>query len=307
MSLYDVAIIGGGVSGLASGLYSRRYNLSTAVLQGKKPGGWTAIAGIIENYPGVRSISGYDLVGVMKEQNKELGVEILNYVAKGIIKKGEGDFVIQTEKEEIQAKSVVLAHGTEHRKLGLENEDKFMGKGVAICAVCDAPLFKDKVVFVVGGGDSSLKGCSLLSQYASQVYLITRESELHGEPINLKRMREKKNVKVIYNTEVTKILGGEMLEQVELKEEFEGKKLWDAQGLFVMIGFVPRADYFKDLGVKLDKRGYIEVDKFMKTTVPGVLAAGDCTNGTGGFKQAIVGAAQGAMAATSANDYLAKL
>jgi thioredoxin reductase (NADPH) len=198
---------------------------------------------------------------------------------------------------------LIFALGTERRKLGLPNEKELVGKGVHYCVTCDGPLYTGKTIAIVGGGDASVKGTNLAGVYAKKVYLLTREKELHAEPVNYEMMKKLGDkVEVIYECAVKEIVAKEKgigLEKIVLET---GGKTGDltVDGLFVEIGALPNVELAKGVGVELDERGYIKVDNFMQTNIDGIFAAGDTTNHFGAFKQDITAAATGAMAATSA-------
>lgn len=302
---YDVAIVGSGMAGLSAGLYAARYELSTAVI-GDMLGGATSTAWTIENYPGYKEIDGYDLIVKVKEQNEALGVKIINDKVAGMKKSKTGfELTLRDGGDHvINAKTVILAVGAARRKLGIDREDELAkGKGVHYCATCDAPLYKGKVIGVVGGGDASVKGMNLAVQYADKIHVFVRGDQLKAEPINYERLQphiESGKVEVHFKTEVTELLGSERLTSVKTND---GREI-ELDGLFVEIGAVPEVELAQALGVELDKHGYIAVNNMMETNVPGIYAAGDTTNFFGHFKQDITAAAMGAVAATSAFNFI---
>lgn len=302
--MVDVAIIGSGMAGLSAALYTARYELSTVVI-GAEFGGATSTAWTIENYPGYKAIDGYDLMMKVKEQVEALGVKVIaDKIEK--ITKTDGGFELTGESgEEYRAKSVIFAHGAARRKLRLPKEDDFsQGKGLHYCTTCDGPLYKSKTIAIVGSGDAAVKGALLAGQYTEKIYMIVRGDGLHPEPINAERLKPYlgQKVEVLPNKEVKEILGDSRLTGVKLSDGQELK----LDGLFVEIGAVPEMALVTSLGVKLDQSGYIAVDNMMETNIEGVLAAGDCTNFFGHFKQDITAAAMGAAAATSAFNFLQK-
>ncbi len=299
MIVYDLIIIGGGAAGLAAGIYAARYKLKTLIVQGDEPGGDTAIAALVENYPGFDAIDGFELTQRMESHAKKTGVEF----TQGEVSVAQNQyhcFILKIGENTYQSKTIILAVGSKRRRLNLPNEKELVGKGVAYCTTCDSPLFKDKIIAIVGGGDASVKGANLAASYAKHLYLIARGDSLIAEPVNLSRFNELKNTTVLYGTEVKEIVGKDHLEKVILSKEFNGSLDLKLDGLFIEVGALPKNQLAKDLGVKLDQNGYIEVDKFMQTNVDGIFAAGDISNASGYFKQTIMAAAQGAMAATSA-------
>ncbi len=299
---YDLIIVGSGAAGLAAALYAGRYKMKTLVI-GEAFGGETSTAGKIENYPGVLSIDGYDLMNIMKSQAVGLGTKL----AKGRVEKiknQDGFFKVFTEDEEFQGTTVILAFGSRRRHLNLPNEKELVGKGVHYCWTCDGPLYGGKTVAMVGGGDSSVKGVNFLEEYAEKIYLISREQELRAEPVNMEQMKKLGDkVEVILANQVQEIVGQNMLEKIVLSKTYHGSSELKIDGLFVEIGFDPDITLSKQLGVELDEKHYMKVDNMMKTNVAGVFAAGDATNHFGSFKQDITAAAMGAVAATSAYEY----
>ncbi|MBI5135293.1 FAD-dependent oxidoreductase [Candidatus Uhrbacteria bacterium] len=306
--MYDLLVVGSGAAGLSAGIYAGRYLLNTVIVQGKDFGGETAVAALIENYPGYIEIDGYDLMVKMKEQAEHVGAKIMAGWVTAITKKAEGHFVATLGSgETLEAKSVILATGSRRRRLNLPNEEALTGKGVSYCTTCDAPLYKGKTIAIIGGGDSSVKGANLAALYAEKVYLIARGKAVNAEPVNYARLTQKKNVEMVYETEVKEIIGADRLEKIILSKPLNGSVELALGGLFVEVGALPNNDLAKSLGVELDARGFVEVDPFMQANIPGVMVAGDLCNETGGFKQDIVAAAQGSMAATSAYQYVGGL
>lgn len=300
--VYDVLVIGGGAAGLSAGLYSARYLMKTCIVRGKEPGGETAIASLIENYPGILSIDGFDLMQVMEQQNKKLGVTLLDGEVTSLKKDGHCFTAALSEGgEELTAKSLIFAMGSKRRRMGLPKEKELTGHGVSYCATCDAPLYKGKIVAIVGGGDAAVKGANLASPYAEKVYMFVRGKAMRAEPINQDLLAQKKNVEVVYETEVKELIGEKQLEKVILSKPYNGSTEFALGGLFVEIGAEPNTALAKQLDVVLDNLGWIEVDPMMHTNVDGVFAAGDIVNETGAFKQDVVAASQGAIAATAAH------
>ncbi len=296
--MYDVAILGCGPAGLTASIYASRYGLNPIVLYSKF-GGMTVEAYIVENYPGFESINGLDLIKKIFNHAKKFGGKFIEEEIKEV-KKEKGFFILRSEKNTYKAKSLIIATGTEKRKLGIKNEEKFIGKGLSYCFSCDAPFYKGKIVGVIGGSSSAAKAAIYLSDIAKKVYLIYRREKLRAEPILIEKIGKKKNIEVLYNTIVEKLEGKEFLEYVVTNK---GKLVLD--GIFVEIGGVPSNAIALQLGVKLDENGFIIVDREMRTNVEGVFAAGDITNST--LKQIITAAAQGAVAAFTAYNFLKKI
>ena len=300
--VYDLIIIGSGAAGLAAGLYARRYQMKTLVVTGEF-GGETATAGSIENYPGVLSIDGYDLMKTMKDQVEALGGEVREGWVKEIKKQGHF-FSLTTDTDTVQARTLILAIGAKRRHLGLPKEKELTGRGVHYCTTCDGPLYGGKTIAMVGGGDSSVKGVNFLAEYAKKIFFIVRGKEIVAEPINRKQMETLGNkVEILLETEVKEIIGEQKLEKVILSKPYKGSTELVLDGLFVEIGFDPDQTFAKQLDIALDEHGYLKVDNLMRTNVPGVFGSGDGTNFFGRFKQDITAAALGSVAATSAYEY----
>ncbi len=299
---YDIAIIGTGGSGIAAAIYSARFNLKTIVI-GEKYGGLIVDTHLVENYPGFVRLSGYDLMQEFKKHVEDYKnkVTLLDATAQHAKKTKEG-FEIETSEGKIHARAVILATGTERKKLNIPGEKEYTNRGISYCATCDAPLFKNKIVGIVGGSDSAVKEGLLLSEYASKVYVIYRGEAVHAEPINMERIKKAKNVEIITKTNVLEAKGEKFLNRIILDKPFNGKKELELGGLFIEIGHIVRNELAKELKIALDKKGEIIVDKNSNTNVEGVFAAGDVTNRE--WKQLITGVAEGCVAAWSVYEYL---
>jgi len=305
---YDFIVIGAGVAGLAAGMYAARLGLKTLVLGAahgsEMPvGGVITTTNIVENYPGFIKLSGNELAENIKKHAESYDlVEIKEEKVSKVGKKGKG-FVVKASGEEYLGKSVLFATGTKWKKLEVPGGKEFEHKGVAYCALCDAPLFKGKRVCVVGGSDVAAKDTLVLSEHAEKVYIIYRKEKIRAEPSNLKRIEENKKIEVINNTNVLEVKGKDFVEKVVLDKAFGGKKELEVSGVFVAIGHVVLSDLAKGLGVKLNKGGEIVIDhKTGETNVGGVFAAGDVADKP--FKQAITGVAEGCTAAHSAFEFV---
>lgn len=300
---YDLVILGAGPAGLTAGIYAARYGLKT-ILVSRDMGGTANLAHKIENYPGF-SGSGADLMKKFFEQAKEHGADYLNDDIIDI-KKDKNRFTITTSSRKfISVKAVIIALGTQRKKLNVSGEDKFLGKGVSYCATCDGAFFRNKIVAVIGGGDSACKATLLLSEICKKVYMIYKGDSEHCEYISSKKLRETKNVEILYNTIPLEIKGKEVVSGLVV--DVGGKavpieKKIDLEGVFIEVGALPLTDMAKMLKMKIDKEEYIVVDSEMKTSVSGVFAAGDVVKSK--MKQVVLSAAQGAIAAKSAHDFL---
>lgn len=301
---YGLIIIGGGPAGLSGAMYAGRLNLKTLVLA-MLPGGLLTTIHDIENWPGYKMISGMDLANNLMEHAKTSGAEIkfeeAVSVEKGKNEAGEAVFKVKTASgATYESYTLLFATGGKHRLLGVPGEKEFSGKGVSYCALCDANFYKDKPVLVVGGGDAAVKDALVLAEKCSKVYMLVR-SVLRAEAANVKLLEQNSKIEIIYGTEVAKIIGTTKVERVKLKT---GKEL-AVDGVFVAVGSDPVNVLAKDLGVALNDKGEIIVDRASQTNLAGVYAAGDCTDIE--IKQAIVGSSQAVMAAYSTFKYLRNL
>ena len=293
--MYDIIIIGAGPAGLTAAVYARRAGKTALVLESVTYGGQIIKTKDIENYPAEGKITGVELAKKMYEQAKELGTE---FEFEEVVElKTDGDEkVVVTEDGEYRAKAVVIATGSAERKLGLENEDKFTGKGVSYCATCDGAFFKGKVVAVAGGGNSALYEALYLADLAEKVYLIHRREELRGDDILVDKLKEKGNVEFVLGSNVTELIGDEKLEAIKINDE----KVIEVSALFVAIGREPKNDFAKD--VQKDESGYILADEDCKTNVDGIFVAGDTR--TKKVRQIVTAVSDGATAATAAVKYI---
>jgi len=301
---FDLIIVGLGPAAYSAALYAARYMLRTLVI-GETPGGQLTEAGEVDDYLGLIGINAQDMIKVFNKHIEKYNVPVVLDHVESIRKDGD-EFVVKAKRKgEFKAKSVILAIGVKRRKLNVPGEAEFTGRGVSYCSICDAPLFKNKVVAVIGGGDSALEGAEILSRYATKVYLIHRRDEFKGQPIYLENIKAKPNVEIILNTVVTEIKGDKLVKSIVTKNVKTGEtKELNVNGVFVEIGFEPPTDFARANGLETDAMGYIKVDEWMRTNIQGVFAAGDCTGMWLGFRQVITSAAQGAVAAHSAFRYL---
>lgn len=312
-SEYDFIIIGAGVTGLSAAMYGARLGLKTLCLgttHGTElpVGGVITTTNIVENYPGFIKLSGSELAEAIEKHARSYELVTIIEEKAVSVDKEKNKFKVKTDNNEYIGKTILFATGTKWKKLEVPGSIEFENKGVGYCALCDAPLFRNKIVGLVGGGDSSAKDALVLSEHAKKVYIIYRGEKIHPEPINLKRIEEKVKlgkIEIINNANVKEVKGGKSVERVILDREFNGKKELELQGLFIAIGHIALTDLAKKLGVKLDKKGEIILDhKTSETNLPGVFAAGDCADKP--FKQAITGVAEGCTAAYSAYEFITK-
>jgi thioredoxin reductase (NADPH) len=288
---YDVVIIGAGPAGLTAGVYSGRYKLKTLII-GKLFGGMAGEAYEICNFPSYGKILGRELVLKMIEQVKKIGIEIKQEEVTDVSKKKNG-FEIATNKEKYFSKKIIIATGTERKKLNLAREKEFTGIGISYCAVCDAPFYKDKIVGIVGGSDAALTASLLLSKFAKKVYVIyRREKFFRAEPTWVEEVKKNRKITLLFNSEITELNGNEKLEEIEINK----KRKMKIDGLFIEIGSVPNTELAKKLKLKIENN-YIKIDKKQKTNIKGIFAAGDITNNP--LKQMVTACGEGAIAADS--------
>lgn len=308
--LYDLIIIGGGVVGLSAAMYAGRLGLKTLVI-GELSGGTITLTEVIENYPGFISITGSELARLIENHAKDYDIDLLNDLVKKVEinkEKQRGSFKVLTKNNVFSSKTILFATGTKVKKLGIPGEDKFSGKGISYCVLCDGPLFKNKIVGIVGGSDSAVKEAVLLTEYAKKVYIIYRGEKVHPEPPNQKRMEEKikqGKIEIINNTNVIEIKGDKMVNKVIFDKPYKGKKEFELEGLFIYAGHIPLSDLAKSIKVKTNEKGEIVINKNSETNIPGVYAAGDVADSE--WKQAITGVAEGIKAAYYAYEYINKI
>lgn len=303
MDEYDVIIIGSGPAGLTAGIYSGRQGLKTLILDKAVTGGAGLMVPNMENYPGFEIVSGKQLIEYTKKQTmKYAQINELEEVT-GVEIKGENEIIVTSQKNEYNAKKVILCTGTTHRKLGAKGEEEFLGKGVFYCAVCDGPLFVGKRILVVGGGNTAAQGALFLDTIGSYVAVVHRRDELRAEKY-LKEKLDAQDIPIIWDTVVDEIKGDMLLNKVVLHHlKQDVKKEYDIDGIYIAIGESPNSDIAKSLGVETNKAGYVITDKNQKTNIEGIYAAGDISVG---FNQWVIASGEGAVAALSAYDDLQK-
>lgn len=301
---YDLIIVGSGPAGLAASIYASRYKLSNLVI-GKVLGGMMTLAHKVENYPGFVSISGLKLGQKMGKHVKALGAEILTD-GVGRIQKTEAGFKVMTESgKEFETKVLIVATGTERRKLDVPGEKEYLGRGVSFCTACDIPFFKDKTISLIGGSDAAVSGAIHAAAFVKKAYIIYRQDKLRAEPIWIEEVLNNPKIEVIYKTNIIEILGdGTKVTGVKLDKTYQGSARLTLDGVFIEIGGIPGTQLVKQLGVDLDEAGFVKVKPDMSTNISGVFAAGDIVNVTGEFQQIVTAASEGAMAAFSAFRYL---
>lgn len=300
--LKDIIIVGGGVAGLTAGLYAKRGGMDALLFERMFSGGQIATTYLVENYPGFdEPISGPDLAMKLEAHARKFGLEILydevvELELEGRIKK------VVTDKGEYEAKALILCMGAQPKKLGLPKEDEFRGKGVSYCATCDGAFYKDKLVAVVGGGDTAVEDALFLAQHAARVYLIHRRNALRASKILQDRLFANPKVEILWDSVVDEILGDQGVEGLLVRNLKDGsKKELKVDGLFVAIGIQPN-NVLVQGKLKMNEAGFVITDENMATSIPGVFAAGDLRQKP--LWQIITAAADGAIASVSAQRYI---
>lgn len=298
---YEIVIIGGGPAGLTAGLYASRAGLKALLLERGVFGGQMVNARVVENYPGFpEGISGSELGELMRQQAEKFGLETLTTEVTGV-SKGH-PYQIFTTEGDVQAESIVIATGSEYRKLGVAGEEEFLGRGVSYCATCDGFFFRDKEVAVIGGGDTAITDALELTQHCRKVYVIHRRDQLRATKALQEKAFSQPKIQFVWNALVGEILGDEKVKALRLQNvKTREPSSLEVDGVFVAIGLKPNSQLFSSL-VSLDEAGFIATDELMRTPTPGVFAAGDVRHNSA--RQVITAAGDGATAARSAFEYL---
>lgn len=298
---FDIIIIGSGPAGLTASIYAQRGGMKSLIIGGPAPGGQLLQTTEIENFPGFeKPISGYDLMSKMINQAKRLGATILSDYANEIdITK---PFKVKAGSNTYIAKSIIIATGSTPKTLGIESEGFFANRGVSYCATCDGFFYRGKDVCVVGGGDSACEEASFLTNFANKVYLIHRRDILRAAPLVQDKVKKNPKIEIIYSHIVKEIKGNEKVEKVLLKSTKDNsEKEIEVSGVFIAIGHNPNSEIFKGK-IDIDNEGYIVVDKEYQTSIRGIFACGDVVDKI--YKQAVIAAATGAIAAMNAIKYI---
>lgn len=304
--IYDLIIVGGGPAGMTAGIYALRLGLKTLLITKEFGGQMAKKVVAIENYPGFLAISGLELIERMKEQLFKKGTDVKLAEVVGVEKEGEIFSVLTKNNETFKAKTLIVATGANPRSLSVPGEKEFLGRGVSYCAICDAPLFKDKVVAVIGGGNSGFESAIYLAKFANEIYILEYGEEVKADKENQKKAKETGKVKVITRAAVKEIKGGKFVEGLVYQDRKSGKEIeLPVSGIFIEIGLAPATSFIKNL-VDFNQKGEILVEpETYQTKTPGLFAAGDCNEGK--YKQIVVACGEGAKAALAAYDYLQKL
>jgi len=298
--VFDLIIVGAGPAGITASVYAARKKMNLLVIT-KDIGGQAAWSGDIENYIGYQFITGSELVGKFEEHMRKYGIQVEENEQVIELRRKDGLVLVKTDKGAYEAKTAVIASGKRSRELGVPGEVEFKNRGLTYCATCDGPLFSEKDVAVIGGGNSALDAALQLIQITRHIYLINITSDLGGDAIMREKVSESKKVSILNSTQVTAVLGDRMVSGIKIRRQ-EKEETLPVQGVFVEIGLIPSSEFAKDL--EKNELGEIKVNCRNETNIPGIFAAGDVTEVP--EKQIIVAAGEGAKAALSAFRYLAQ-
>lgn len=303
--IHKLIIIGSGPAGITSGIYASRAALNPIIIEGKMPGGQLMATSYVENWPGENSILGPVLMKKLKDQAVNLGCQFIEEkIEKVDLKKKP--FTLWTDKnKELKSESIIIATGSESRKLNCPGENEYWGKGVTTCATCDGAFYRDRPILIVGGGDTAMEEASFMTNFTNQITIVHILDKLTASPIMQQRILNNKNINIIYNSTITEIIGdGKHITQVIIENiKTKEQQTLKTDVLFLAIGLKPNSAIFKDQ-LELDKIGYIILKGETQTSVDGVFAAGDITDCK--YRQAITSAGQGCKAALDAQRYLEK-
>lgn len=299
--MYDLITIGAGSAGLPAGMYASRYKLRNCII-GAMPGGALATSHKVENYPGTLSASGREIMDRFTEHAVSAGSELIQDEVTEVVKNADVFTVKTASGKTLESRYVLLAIGNKYRHLGIPGEDKFLGAGVSYCATCDGMFFRNRVVALVGGGNSAVTEALFLAEVCKEVHILVRGSEFRAETVWIHQIEKHANIHVHFETSVTSIEGGFSVEKCILSD---GSEL-AVDGIFVAIGNQPNTALVDGLEPKKDESGHIFVDARQETSVPGLYAAGDITTGSNKFQQTIMSAAEGCLAAHSIHEDILK-
>jgi len=301
---HDVIIIGAGPAGYTAGIYCSRARHDTILISGLLPGGQLMNTTDVENYPGFdEGIMGPDLMQIMRKQTENMGTKIIDDVVTNV-DFSQNPFKVSTASTNFEARTVIVCTGATPRKIGINGEQTFAGKGVSYCATCDGAFFRDQELAVVGGGDSCMEEATFLTKFASKVHIIHRREEFRASKIMQERALNNEKITVHWNSTISDIKGDQKVQQVILKDTKTGEDTSvDMAGVFVAIGHEPNTELFKDQ-LELDENGYIVLNKNTQTSVDGVFSAGDVHDHR--YRQAVTAAGYGCMAAIDVDKYLSE-
>jgi len=300
--MYDIIIIGAGPAGMTAALYAKQAKKNILIFEKNTYGGQILKANKVKNYPGFKEISGFDFSTNLYNQLTDLNVEIK---FEEVIKiSDENNFkIVTTPKGNYSTKSIIICTGGTNRKLNLNNEDKFIGKGLSYCTTCDGMFFKDKIVAIYGGGNSAIDGALYLSDICKKVYIIYRKENFQTDNESISKLKEKENIEFIFNANIVDLIGDNKLERIKLKQQDKDIEL-NIDGLFIEIGYLPVSEICKNI-INTDSNGYIIANEDCKTNIEGIFTAGDVRIKT--IRQLTTACSDGTIAALNACKYINKI
>jgi len=303
MKVRDLIIIGAGPAGMSAGIYAARSTLSPLIIESQMPGGQVALTDFIENYPAFpNGMSGQELTKLMEEQCNNFNVEFMNFIQVDFVEKENKIFKLKTNQGDFFAKTVIVATGASPAELGIPGEREFKGRGVSYCATCDGPLFKDKDILVVGGGDSAVQEAIYLSKFVSSLKIVHRRDKLRARKMLQEKAIKNPKIDILWNSNLLEIKGKDLVERVVIfNNKTNQKREIRIDGVFMYVGFKPSSSLVRNL-VEMDKLGRIITDHKMRTSTTGLFAAGDVRNTP--LRQVVTAVSDGAIAAISAEEYL---
>lgn len=301
-NIYDLIFIGAGCAGASGAMYAARLNLKTAMIA-ELPGGLITTTHLVENWPGIKQISGPDLAQSLLDHAMSYNVPLINERVTEVTKAEKAGYIVKTASNTYYTKAVCFATGTEHKKLNVPGEKELANKGVSYCALCDGAFYKNKIVAIVGSGDSAAKEAILLAGLCSKVYLFIRGDKVKAEAPNLVRvesLQKEGKIEVRFKTEIAEIIGTKSVEKIKLKNGEEVA----LQAIFIAVGHFALSEIAAHLGVELNEKKEIKINRKSETSMPGIYGAGDVCDSN--FKQAITGASEAVVAAFNAFEYIGK-
>ena len=304
--IYDIIIAGAGPAGLTAAVYARRAGKSVLLIEKEAFGGQITLSPHVENYPFTRPMSGNELVEVLVEQVMNLGADVEVGAVVDVSENADKTVTVRTDYQEFTGRTLIIATGLKHRLPGAEGEQKFIGSGISFCAVCDGAFFKDKDVCVVGGGNTAMEDALYLAGFCRKVYVLNRSKKFRAAATMVENVKRNGKITVLTDTVVDKFVGSNMLEGVDIRNTVTGEKsILNVSGAIVAIGVKPSSDLAKNCGVECCQHGFVKTDMYLATNITGIFAAGDVR--VSPLRQVITAAADGAIAATSAVNYVNEL
>ena len=301
-TVHDLVIIGGGPAGLTAGIYASRALMDVVLLEKGAYGGQMLTTAHVENYPGFpEGIGGFELADLMHQQARNFNLPV-EYRSVAGLRKDKETFLIDTDKGEVQARTVLVATGASPSKLGVPGEEKLTGRGVSYCATCDGALYRERPVAVIGGGDSAVEEALFLARFASRVHIVHRRDQLRAVPLTAQKALASEKIQMEWNTVLSEVRGEDGVQELLLTDVTSGTtRTLAVDGVFIYVGITPLTQFLGDLA-DLDDSGYVRTDQFMESSVPGLYAAGDVRSGS--IRQVASAVGDGATAAFYAYKYL---